>query len=45
MRKLRARFVQVVPHPSWLADVAADTGREVEITEATDVPEANVLSS
>jgi branched-chain amino acid transport system permease protein len=45
MRKLRARFVQVVPHPAWLADVAADTGQEVEITEATDVPEANVLSS
>jgi branched-chain amino acid transport system permease protein len=45
MRKLRARFVQVIPHPSWLADVAADTGHEVEITEATDVPEANVLST
>ncbi len=45
MRKLRARFVQVVPHPSWLADVAADTGHDVEITEAADVPEANLLSS
>ena len=45
MRKLRARIVQVVPHPSWLADVAADTGHDVEITEAADVPEANLLSS
>ncbi len=45
MRKLRARFVQVVPHPSWLADVAAETGQKVQITEAAEVPEANVLSS
>ena len=40
MRKLRARFVQVVPHPAWLADVEADTGRPVEIAEVADVPEA-----
>ena len=45
MRKLRARFVQVMPHPSWLADVEQDTGRPVEIVEVADVPEANVLST
>ena len=45
MRKLRARVVQVVPHPSWLADVEHDTGRPVEVTEVADVPEANVLST
>ena len=45
MRKLRARFIQVVPHPSWLADVEADTGRPVEIVEPAEAPEANVLST
>jgi len=45
MRKLRARFVKVIPNPPWLTQVATDTGETVEIAEPTDVPEANVLSS
>ena len=45
MRKLRARFVQVIPNPPWLADVERDTGQHVEIDEAADVPDANVLST
>jgi branched-chain amino acid transport system permease protein len=44
-RKLRARFVRVIPNPAWLADVAADTGRSVELTEVVEEPEANLLSS
>jgi branched-chain amino acid transport system permease protein len=44
MRKLRARFVQVIPNPSWLADVEQDTGRPVEITETAPAPDANVLT-
>jgi branched-chain amino acid transport system permease protein len=45
MRKLRARFIQVIPNPPWLEQVAADTGEVVEIAEPTEVPEANVLST
>ena len=45
MRKLRARFVQVVPHPSWLAATSRRTpGELVEIIEPTEAPEANVLT-
>jgi branched-chain amino acid transport system permease protein len=44
MRRLRSRFVQVIPHPSWLADVEAETGEVIEIEEPTEVPEANVLT-
>jgi branched-chain amino acid transport system permease protein len=44
MRRLRARFVQVIPHPSWLADVEAETGEVIQIEEPTEVPEANVLT-
>jgi branched-chain amino acid transport system permease protein len=44
MRKLRARVVQVIPNPPWLAQVAADTGQAIEIEEPTEVPEANVLT-
>jgi hypothetical protein len=45
MRKVRALFVQVIPHPAWLRDVEADTGRPVEIAEVADAPEPNVLST
>lgn len=45
MRRLRARFVSVVPNPSWLVDVEADTGQTVEIVAVADAPEANVLST
>jgi hypothetical protein len=44
MRKLRARFIRVVPNPSWLSDVERDTGEVVEIVEPTEAPEANVLT-
>jgi branched-chain amino acid transport system permease protein len=44
-RKLRARVIQVVPNPSWLRDVEAETGEVVEIVEPTEAPEANVLST
>jgi branched-chain amino acid transport system permease protein len=45
MRKLRARVIQVIPHPTWLANVEAETGHAVEIAEPTESPEANVLST
>jgi branched-chain amino acid transport system permease protein len=45
MRKLRARFVQVIPHPTWLTDVESDTGQPVEITETADTPEAGLLTT
>jgi branched-chain amino acid transport system permease protein len=44
MRKLRARLVHVIPNPPWLTDVEHHTGKPVEITEAADVPDANVLT-
>jgi branched-chain amino acid transport system permease protein len=45
MRKLRARFVQVLPNPTWLADVERDTGQQIELEEAVEVPDANLLSN
>ena len=45
MRKLRARIVHVIPNPPWLKDVEHDTGKPVEITEAADIPDANILST
>jgi branched-chain amino acid transport system permease protein len=43
-RRLRARFVQVIPNPSWLADVAAETGETIEIDEPIETPDAGVLT-
>ena len=45
LRKLRARVIQVVPNPSWLRTVEAETGETVEIVEPSEMPEANVLST
>ncbi len=46
MRKLRARVIQVVPNPSWLARRRRrTTGEAVEIAEPTEAPEANVSST
>ena len=44
MRRLRARFVQVIANPTWLADVERETGQQIELEEAVEVPEANLLS-
>lgn len=44
MRKLRARFVHVIPNPDWLTDVERDTGQPVELADVTDAPQPNVLT-
>ena len=44
MRKLRARIIHVIPNPPWLKDVEHHTGKTIEITEAADIPDANILT-
>ena len=44
MRKLRARIIHVIPNPPWIKDVEQHTGKTIEITEAADIPDANILT-
>ena len=43
LRRLRARFLRVIPHPSWLAEIAAD-GHPAPVGTGSAAPQAPTSS-